>query len=580
MYVKHVVSNLKGGVNCTLGEHTLIVGPNATGKSSVIAAIELALSGAVTDVAGREQMAKDSDLLFHLVDEGELVAKVELDDGSEARWVAGAKGAKRAQHSFPADRVDPDRVFPLAPAVNAVTGNPLTARKFFLAYVLPHLTREDVLARIPASLHGNYRDAILKAMAADPEVDKLLLALENSSAKARGGKVAAKAQTAAVGVATEGLAPLPTEAVIDAVKVEQKAARKALEGLIQARAAAAQIQKTQADAAPIRAQLATAQQNISAIQATLNDAFSTLSLTPKPEQLTEHVQRVMAIIERCAVQEAEHPEKGLGCPICKQATPPGAFAQRHQAAQAYKASEEAKSGPYLAAEARLTALSNNLAAWQQHAVSLETQLTGIQQVIAVGAGGVSVSEEAYNAAQERVSKADAEATRLETLKAQWETASRVRDTASDSDKEGDKWAELAKACADALDKLLGAGINDFVAKVQGFLPPKDHFGLSLVENKKPAFRLGLTEGAHLRTALSGAEWSRVMAAVAAACITPGKLAVVIPPDRSFDPHQLTLTLHAFSAITAQVIIATTTVPEFIPAGWTVIDTSKGQHKAG
>ena len=43
MFVKHVKSNIKRGVDVTLGQYTVLVGHNGAGKSSVIQALQLAL---------------------------------------------------------------------------------------------------------------------------------------------------------------------------------------------------------------------------------------------------------------------------------------------------------------------------------------------------------------------------------------------------------------------------------------------------------------------------------------------------------------------------------------------------------
>lgn len=583
MHIKYVASNVKGGVRAALGEKTLIIGDNATGKSSVVGAIELALTGAVSDVAGRAEMKKENELITQLAPEGkgELFSNLLLDDGTEVKWIAGAKGAKKAQHYIPEAKVDTEAVFPLRPVTEAIMGNPQTARKFFMGFILPKLTREDVYARIPKTLHEHYQNAILKAGINDPEVDKLLLALEFADSKSRGAKTKARTQKETATVVSEGLAPLPTSEVIEAVKAKQKTSRKKLEELIQLRAQAAQVQKTQADAGPIRAQLGQAQANIQQLQAALAQVDAHLAQTPRPAALNEHTLRVMAIVEQCAALEAAAPGTGISCHVCKTPMPAGTFTQRHQVALAYKEQEAAKAGPFMEIQKQRDGIQSNLVSWRQHAISLETQLSAIQQVVAAGGGGGEVvTDEMYLAAQREVSLADDEMLKITTLQAQWETTQRVEATAKDSDKESDVWAELSEACSKTIDQLLGAGVSQFVAKVQSFLPATDKFELVLHENKKPVFRIGLHRDGRCNTALSGAEWSRVMAAVAAACIVPGKLSVIIPPDRSFDTNTVTTMLHSFVNVPGQVIIATTTPPREIPVGWTVINTNIGQHKQG
>jgi hypothetical protein len=74
----------------------------------------------------------------------------------------------------------------------------------------------------------------------------------------------------------------------------------------------------------------------------------------------------------------------------------------------------------------------------------------------------------------------------------------------------------------------------------------------------------------LRTALSGAEWARVMAAMAEACVDAGKYACIVPEERAFDPKTLSDVLKALSSCSHQVIIASPVAPKPLPKGWTLI----------
>ena len=62
-YVKHIQSNVKKGVCAELGPRTLIVGPNGSGKTSILNSLELALGGFATDVMGRGPIRKPGDLM-------------------------------------------------------------------------------------------------------------------------------------------------------------------------------------------------------------------------------------------------------------------------------------------------------------------------------------------------------------------------------------------------------------------------------------------------------------------------------------------------------------------------------------
>ncbi|MDO8688645.1 MAG: hypothetical protein Q7R39_01290, partial [Dehalococcoidia bacterium] len=82
----------------------------------------------------------------------------------------------------------------------------------------------------------------------------------------------------------------------------------------------------------------------------------------------------------------------------------------------------------------------------------------------------------------------------------------------------------------------------------------------------------------LHTALSGGEWARVTIAMAAAC-SSDQFEVIIPEDRGMDSATLAGVLVAFTNLSAQVVIGTTTEPAYIPTGWTVIRTSANEHRS-
>lgn len=148
-HVTEVESNLKSGVKATLGPKTLIVGPNASGKSALINAVELATSGAASDVAGRVTVASDA-LLRTLVPAGQSGrAHAALDDGTTAEWIIGEGRAARtgaAAH------------FPLRDIYENLLGTPATAQKWLL-----RLSGINDLPTVVESLARQTREARAKA---------------------------------------------------------------------------------------------------------------------------------------------------------------------------------------------------------------------------------------------------------------------------------------------------------------------------------------------------------------------------------------------------------------------------------
>ena len=79
-HVTRVTGTLKAGaIDVTLGDKTLILGANGTGKTTIINALTLALFGLAQDVAGRDAETRDGDLYRHLAHgTNDLIADVTL----------------------------------------------------------------------------------------------------------------------------------------------------------------------------------------------------------------------------------------------------------------------------------------------------------------------------------------------------------------------------------------------------------------------------------------------------------------------------------------------------------------------
>ena len=86
LYIKHVTSNIKKGVDVSLGERSLIYGPNGSGKSSVVQAIELATSGSVNDTEGRNSVKLKGAIARLFPQDEEPYVKLTLSDGQEINW--------------------------------------------------------------------------------------------------------------------------------------------------------------------------------------------------------------------------------------------------------------------------------------------------------------------------------------------------------------------------------------------------------------------------------------------------------------------------------------------------------------
>jgi ABC-type branched-subunit amino acid transport system ATPase component/chorismate mutase len=164
----------------------------------------------------------------------------------------------------------------------------------------------------------------------------------------------------------------------------------------------------------------------------------------------------------------------------------------------------------------------------------------------------------------------AEVTRL---KAAWDAVRKLQRAAEAAEASAATISARAKTAIDDMERESQRAVEAFEQSVQKFLPPGDVFGFAI---NPPRF--GFKDGPEkkwIRSALSGAEWARVTAAIASAIAREdGPVPVVIPEERAFDPATLTEVLKAFSNVPAQVIVASPIEPTAIPEGWTVVRVGK------
>ena len=106
------------------------------------------------------------------------------------------------------------------------------------------------------------------------------------------------------------------------------------------------------------------------------------------------------------------------------------------------------------------------------------------------------------------------------------------------------------------------------------LPGTDNFDVLLQAGDRDVVQFGLMNGETMHTALSGAEWARVTAAMASAAVPAGQFAVIIPEERAFDPETLKDVMEAMTSCPHQVIITSPIAPKRAPKGWTVIKREK------
>jgi hypothetical protein len=488
--IRRVESNVKAGCQVDLGPKTLIVGPNRSGKSTIVNAIELATTGRASDIAGRTTLALDAELATLMPPGAESVfARAfytrddQLPDAVE-RQVSWSleKGHKATRAAVPAPA--PEVVFPLRDVRENLTKSPETARKWLLGLVAAEVTWDAVLKRIAPALHARVTTLASGTVAGLP------VALD--TAKRQGRAAVAKAEALREPVATPITHAPPPAAVPDLAALNAAAVRT-------------------------EAEVSAAQQALDALPR--HDAAE-----------TEMGERIVSVLKGTIAARVAK------CACCGLDGPVDRFPTRLRAVETIIAAGRKVAADRVAAQARVqTALNARSLAWAARSAA---QATAAAVTAAVGAVVADVS-------QEREAEAVA------------------------ADRDAAAWKELA----DAIERVMGGLVSEsrvaFEESVQRFMPSGMQFGLDLMDGDREVCRFGLRDGA-LRSALSGAEWAIVTAALAAATTPPDAHAIIVPEERAFDPRTLFETLLAFDSCPSQVIITSPVMPTDVPSGWTVI----------
>jgi|15BtaG_2_1085339.scaffolds.fasta_scaffold09058_2 energy-coupling factor transporter ATP-binding protein EcfA2 len=132
LYITDIQTNIKFPGSVCLSEltpHIFLSGPNGSGKTALLNAVELALIGEVRDVGGRDR-AKSSTLLADLLHPSEetLFAVVSLNDGRKATWVM--ERGKRPVHT----PLDGNVHFLMPEVMNALKGSKAVTARFLIKY--------------------------------------------------------------------------------------------------------------------------------------------------------------------------------------------------------------------------------------------------------------------------------------------------------------------------------------------------------------------------------------------------------------------------------------------------------------
>lgn len=558
-HVTQIQYNLKGAPTTrALDRLTLIVGPNGSGKSAIVNAVELALTGKASDLQGRALVAQDA-ALASLTSASVAYAEATLSGGGNARWEGKAQGR--------ATRTGPEGLFPLRDVVANLTGSADRARKFLLGHAAADVTQERILAGLPADLHEQYTQACQRSLS---PAENLQHIATQAAKCARDASKRAEGSAAASEAAAHGLGPAaPSDETYEAQRAAVAAAQVAYTAARDALVYAKSWQPPAVSTDDLNAQIAELQQNIGTVQAALE------VMEAKPQDpdgmlaLREGLRRVIG-----------YNQTADACIACS--TPQGADWEDKRA---YSARTLVRLDGMLAEAQETLNLMNQYRAGIRRG---QGTLGMLQAQRAALATYPPAPEHSVEAAQQMVDELAEEHRRqanvLEDMvrsRAAWDRVKAARRAQRAAEREAATWKALEGACKTLTDDLVQDAVGRFISRVQRYLPEGDTFALKM---GKTTCKVGLwreravvpgDSGPNivLHTALSGAEWARVTAAVACACTADeAEVAVLVPEDRAWDAKTLRDVLKALGNFPGQVLVATTIKPyRGVPAGWTTIE---------
>jgi len=555
MHVTHVEGTVKGTVSATLGRLTVIVGPNGSGKSRLVNTMELALMGFASDVVGRAEMRKESDLVA-LASGEDLTAKATLEDGRVSMWSTKKTktGAKKADHVKAINAQ-----FPVSDVRAALTGSVETARKWLLQRVSSGVTRKDVTTHLTSDSAERYEKKA-KQMAATDEVAVLVTLLEGEKSSIRSKKMEMTSLETSLSLLTGNLGVDPTEAQLATARQEAEAALKNYREVV-----AQHAQRQVPDLGTLRAEAENLIAAYNSVLAAMQEAQNLAAQAGPP--LGEMDAKVADL--RMKVADLTNIQTEFGSTACLVCESPGPFnfTARRDAMLNANRSMMLRQNAHDILRQRTADHAEALKA-AQNAIGRYNNAQALAAEDTTFLPSIEEAERLMQKANEDLRKmedAHEGHKRIRSLREQERTLKRdIRDG-----------EELVEGLQEALGSLLRSAREDFTKKVQSFLPPEDAFDLVLNEGDKEVCRFGFVRDGNLHTALSGAEWARLTLALACAAAKAEKdsLLVFVPEERAFDPETLRAVMIALTNAPGQVIITTPVKPAGkLPKGWTLVET--------
>ena len=570
--VTQVQTNAKAGGEATLGQYTLILGDNGTGKTTLLHALSLALCGVAYDVAGVDTETRDESLRRVLAPEAEelyAMARVgewdPTDGGGWHRWwKAPGQKAQRSSAGWGAAKV-----FPVQ-GLRAVFGGSNETRRKWLgrataAYV-DKLAYEVALEEVPASRRdrvvvymgrgqGSITDRLEHA-AASAAADALQ-ASRDLGAATKALKMVGDAMPNAdrlAGVTTE-LAGLSVPVVGGVTREDHEAAHRLY---VELTAGIAELRGHQGEAVAAVAQ---------------HDAY--LADKPAPKGLSGGALVAVQAVRAALNVQMRAADGGSGaCVLCTHDH--GVDVMRGRTIALIADCDGLLNPTDEHGEARQAR-----AAWAARASMLEGQLQtqlGRQAAVAtdvrrpvVEVGNSNAHHAALTMERDALVRAQAAADRRGELRRQrneLEEAQRV--------------LKLDAASVKQLrDAVVGQALPRFVTAVSAFLPQKETLH---VKDDGGHVEIGLTKAdGTIALAPSGAEEARLLLAIGAAtAVVADHPVILIPDERQWTPATLRSVMNVLETAPCQVVLVSTVKPKRISRNspWVTVDLNDAGPRGG
>lgn len=522
-YVKQVVSTVKKSCSVQLGPKTLLVGPNGSGKTTVIQSIELATSGFATDLEGRDLVQQQGALQRLFPDNAIPSAECWLDDGTHFIWEMKPKTGQGAEgfHEPSGQRPIPVH-WPLREIQQVLLGDASKVARWLEEQVIGTRSLEEVIKDLPPEVKAEVIFLSKKAGNSD------LMALANlAKNEARALRMGATKLEKTIEQMVVGIPSPLTDFEVQNLKADL------------AKATAAPVGITQDQHAALKR---------------LFDLKSAdwVRLEEEKHQIPKVSSNLLAALDRLnkakglSRQHQAYFHDAAACFVCGKGT-----AEDLKKYQVELDTLVATVSSSVSKEDmdRRTSIEQTQA---QIIVELRQLKAQMDQPI-IEPSSIDVGIVQGKLASNEVSVrawANYEASRKSLLR------DRVK---------ADHLTTASKILSELGKSILQKKKAEFEAKVNQYLPSSDVFTIDL-----HASRVGLKRGSDLHTALSGAEYSRVLLALAAVCFDPNGISILAPPDRAWDAQTLSLVMSSLSSVEAQVIIMSTVQPAHVPPGWTVV----------